>query len=475
MRQLGYKKTLATLFAVLFAVLGVAQQVFLEELYPSGSPTTILEVFASQTFDWSKSSTPAPISTAAVLAKRVLNNEDGLRDRFVMEDKVKRRNGEILDIPIAPVRLSLTSELLSTVQELCQTRGCDPNEIEPEFGTTPLHLAELWGDTHLTEYLLSLGANPDTYDSVGRQPRNMSFLNFSFNSKLNAAKKGGSCEIPEVVIPIRSEVRQGEEDSSDVERALAEVRRLVSEGEPVMVRNAGAWLDRTREGGAKYRDSTSFIESWGSRTVDVGGVPYARAFNLDVSQMTLKSFADLVLGIGARSVQEGEVLTLDESPKYVFQLDSEACKEGYDLMNHFVRASLPTGGPHPLVCPPPTGQRGLDSVHYYIGGQNSGAPFHIHSDAINLLLSGTKRWWVVTPRQASFSLQHINAWVRGEYPGLEEEERPMECVQGPGDIMYVPSDWGHAAMNLEDGVFGYTMELLNRRDTLASLLGIGCG
>ncbi|CAM9337178.1 unnamed protein product [Choristocarpus tenellus] len=488
-RELHYKNTLATPLFVAFAVLGVAGETLLEDSYPSPSGTSILKVIASQAFDWSKSTTPAPISTTAVLAKRLLTDRFALSDSFVMEDGVKGRNDGFEDIPIAPVRLSLTSEMLSTVQELCETRGCDPNEIDPEFGTTPLHLAELWGDTNLTEYLLSIGADPDAYDSVGRQPSNMSFLNFSINSKVAAVKKGGSCEIPEVVIPIGSEVGQDEEDSSGVERALAEVRRLVSEGEPVMVRNAGAWLDRTPEGGAKHRDSTSFIESWGHRMVDVGSVPYARVFNLGASEMTLKGFADVVLGVddGAPSVQEGEVERADESPngatnsrghsalpKYVFQLDSEACKEGYDLMDRFVRAALPTAGPQPLVCPPPSGQRGLDSVHYYIGGENSGAPFHIHSDAINLLLSGTKRWWMVTPRQASFSRQHISAWVDGEYPGLSEEERPMECVQGPGDIMYVPSDWGHAAMNLEDGVFGYTLELLNRRDTLASVLGVGC-
>ncbi|CAM9768916.1 unnamed protein product, partial [Laminaria digitata] len=49
----------------------------------------------------------------------------------------------------------------------------DPNETDPAFGTTPLHLAELWGSLDLVDYLLSIEANPELYDSAGRQPRDM--------------------------------------------------------------------------------------------------------------------------------------------------------------------------------------------------------------------------------------------------------------------------------------------------------------
>lgn len=29
---------------------------------------------------------------------------------------------------------------------------------------------------------------------------------------------------------------------------------------------------------------------------------------------------------------------------------------------------------------------------------------------------------------------------------------PLECVQEAGDIMYVPTDWGHGVLNLETSV-----------------------
>jgi hypothetical protein len=43
-----------------------------------------------------------------------------------------------------------------------------------------------------------------------------------------------------------------------------------------------------------------------------------------------------------------------------------------------------------------------------------------------------------------------------------------------GACRYVPFDWGHSAVNLEPLVFGYTMELINRRDTFMTVLGKSC-
>ena len=145
-------------------------------------------------------------------------------------------------------------------------------------------------------------------------------------------------------------------------------------------------------------------------------------------------------------------------------MDVEACSEGRDLLGRIVEAALPSSGERPIVCPPASGLRGLESVHYYLGGKMTGAPFHIHSDALNLAVSGKKRWWLVTPRDAVWSRRHIQEYVEGgkggpDGGGVSGEgkgvaERPMECVQRAGDMVYVPGDWGHAAMNIEDDTFG---------------------
>eukprot|EP00903_Cladosiphon_okamuranus_P017469 g16091.t1 len=474
----------------------------------STDKASILSIFAREAFDWSSSTTPAPLSATAVLVKAVLAGKSsvaelGLENAVLSAPASAEGKTSVVDVRVGAVRDLISARILSKVKQLCESIGtssssCDPNEADPEFGTTPLHLAELWGSTELAEYLISMGASPETFDSVGRQPRNMTFKAFSANSKKAADARlrlAGSastsaadlqeirCEIPEVTVPLfpaatankpeSEQQRQQWQESSLA--ALAEVRRLVSEGEPVMVRNMVPWLQKQRDEQLRFPDASTFAKAWGHRAVDVGGVPYAKNFDLLNERTTLKDYIDSTAGAAAGVAASREDPAVPLPPNYVFQVDTEACVEGRELFGRIVEATMPSSGDKPIVCPPPSGLRGLESVHYYLGGQWSGAPFHIHSDALNLAVSGKKKWWVVTPRSAVWSRRHIRDYAEeGKGGPAGGDDRPMECVQRGGDLVYVPGDWGHAAMNLEDGTFGYTLELVNRRDTLASVLGMGC-
>lgn len=468
--------------------------------------TTILEIFARRAFDWQNSTTPAPLSLTASLTKVVLagraNETPGLADTAVSRCD---RAGEILDVRVASVRDFVSRRILEDVKNLCDSaRGCDPNEVDPEFGITPLHVAQFWGASDLVDYLTSLGASHDILDNVGRQPRNMTFPTFSKFSKMVGRRKlqpdadaHDRCEIPEVVIPLRpshalhaSSTREDdvqiEEWRQATEKALSEVRRLTSEGEPVMVRNVLPWLLSTmnqgqddRPASLKYTNASSFVQAWAHRHVDVGHLPYARNFNLVSEHMTLGDFFAETKWAQPTAPQgecilEGRVPVPEETyrqpPRYVFQVDPEACVEGKELFEEVISAALPSSGDKPLICPPATGLLGLESVHYYLGGKGTGAPHHVHSDALNLIITGRKKWWVLTPRHAVWSRRHIleyaehgegGAWRDSGEAGeeelrdtLDDDLHPMECVQGAGDLVYVPADWGHAALNLEDGTFG---------------------
>lgn len=465
--------------------------------------TSILSVFATSAFDWSSSTTPAPLSATAVLVKQILANPSALPPGLDNAIVVVQAGGDVervVDVNVSRVRDFVSSKVLREVQELCAASSslpstpnhssfsCDPNEIDPEFGTTPLQMAELWGSEELVKYLLSIGADPTIFDNFGRQARNMTFAAFSANSKKAAdarvlpdADPEYRCEIPEVTVPLYpAEAAQNDMDETEistaveewddaVRHALSEVRRLVSEGEPVMVRNVLPCLQSSSASfslpSLKYLSADDFAAAWGHRPVDVGGVPYAKNFDLFNERMTLENYMT-----ATTTTTEGATPASKEGarpPNYVFQIDTEACVEGRDIMGKIVDAALPSLGDRPIVCPPASGIRGLESVHYYLGGRLSGAPFHIHSDALNLAVSGKKKWWVVTPREAVWSRRRIkdyaeegkggpwsNSAADGEDGVDDEANRPMECVQSAGDLVYVPGEWGHAAMNLEDGTFG---------------------
>ena len=49
-------------------------------------------------------------------------------------------------------------------------------------------------------------------------------------------------------------------------------------------------------------------------------------------------------------------------------------------------------------------------------------------------------------------------FVDTELPKLPEGERPLECTQRAGDLMFVPRAWGHGILNLEHSV-GFAIEL----------------
>ena len=475
----------------------------------SNSKNSILSIFAREAFDWSTSTTPAPLSATAVLVKAILADKGTLPAGLagavltaaaVLGDDDTAAEQAVLDVRVGPVRDYVSSRVLEKVRELCASSStspgggdCNPNEIDPDFGTTPLHLAELWGSRELSEYLLSIGADPEIYDTVGRQPRNMTFKAFSANSKRAAGARLPSgddpeerCEIPEVTIPLfpgvatatgggkalstSEEIAVAKEWRDSATAALSEVRRLVSEGEPVMVRNMIQWLladspigkledNSNNSSTLQYQGAAQFVEAWGHRPVDVGSVPYAKNFDLANERTTLRDYMTRA-AVTAGGGPLGDKAQAP-APNYVFQVDVEACAEGRELLGRVVKAALPSSGESPIVCPPASGLRGLESVHYYLGARWTGAPFHIHSDALNIAVSGKKRWWVVTPRSAVWSRRHIREYAeegkggpgggRGAYG---EEERPMECVQRSGDMVYVPGDWGHAAMNVEDDTFG---------------------
>ena len=96
---------------------------------------------------------------------------------------------QVLEVQVAPVIDFVSSRLFEEVRGLCSSSPspsevtCDPNVTDPVFGTTPLHLAELWGSRDLVDLLLSIGANSDLYDSAGRRPWDMAYDDFTAHSK----------------------------------------------------------------------------------------------------------------------------------------------------------------------------------------------------------------------------------------------------------------------------------------------------
>lgn len=111
-----------------------------------------------------------------------------------------------------------------------------------------------------------------------------------------------------------------------------------------------------------------------------------------------------------------------------------------------------------------------------IGPERSGSPWHVDptgasllsiiliipitgTSAWNAVISGRKRWafyppghtppGVYTDVKGKYQSPYPLEWFLYTLPNLPPELRPIEVVQEPGELIFVPHGWWHCVLNLE--------------------------
>lgn len=108
----------------------------------------------------------------------------------------------------------------------------------------------------------------------------------------------------------------------------------------------------------------------------------------------------------------------------------------------------------------------LDEQHrpafrwFLFGCAKTGSPFHRDpngTSAWNAVTHGHKRWALYPPWMDRIPGQypddhHPNShkWWSLIYPTLAPQDKPIEFIQGPGDLIFIPSGWWHAVLNLDE-------------------------
>ena len=134
--------------------------------------------------------------------------------------------------------------------------------------------------------------------------------------------------------------------------ALSEVRRLASDGMPVMTRNVVPYLLADSEELEADRgistlqcpDAATFSKSWGHRMVDVSIVSYAKNFETSTKRMVLKDYDATAVAAAAAPAETTSGKRYAPAPDFVFQRDTEVVGEGRELLGKFVEAALPSSG-----------------------------------------------------------------------------------------------------------------------------------
>lgn len=181
-----------------------------------------------------------------------------------------------------------------------------------------------------------------------------------------------------------------------------------------------------------------FELEYGGLTFQEVEVPYAEAFGYKTSKpTTIKIFMAKMKKLNQEQKQTAKIDQFT-NPTYIFETISSTSP----ILKDF---SLPS------VLDPELTNIESSKIQFYLGPPLSGAPVHFHRNAWNILMYGQKHWFLYPPDRAFYSKQHVWDWWKDKEGG-QEDDPPLECIQYPGDLMFVPDMWGHAVINIKESV-----------------------
>ena len=200
---------------------------------------------------------------------------------------------------------------------------------------------------------------------------------------------------------------------------------------PVIVRNA--MKSKVMKNLLRKWQRDQFVKEYGKLQFKEVVVPYAETFGYNDNTNKSISLQEFVAKMD-QLFQMG-VNKYPPQPSYIF----EPIKDNSPLLNDFIL---------PSILDPEYTHISISQIQFYIGPALSGAPGHFHRSAWNFLIYGKKRWFIYPPTEAFYSCQHVWSW-------WQQQPKPtgaMECIQYPGDLVFVPDMWGHAVLNLQESV-----------------------
>lgn len=220
-------------------------------------------------------------------------------------------------------------------------------------------------------------------------------------------------------------------------------QQYVNQQRPVMISSEafeGVWpaLDRWKR--------NIFAAVYGDIPMDVGKLPYERKVRVNMPAKSMR-LSEFIHKITNRQISD------ERSPEYIFDRSDQALRILHDVGKlRFFNDS----------------RNELVSFQFYLGPARSGANDHFHGHAFNALIYGSKRWFLSPTPFASYSTLSAWDWYNQQYPKLKETHHITECMQRPGDVIYVPSTFGHAVLNTATSI-GFSSEFKVHRNQLVDL------
>ncbi|CAE7531095.1 atad3-a [Symbiodinium natans] len=371
---------------------------------------------------------------------------------------------------------------LSVMAEVLLAAKANPETASRPLRRTPLHQAVVHRSLGVLRALLDSGARTSALDSAGRTAMDLvKKLGWAEGQQqMQLVTCHGSCPAGDVEseMPLRfvhlpellpagwhHHWQQGHlpdwggADTQTCEIAVMKSEELSADAfvddylslrRPLLVRGGAKQMPAFERWSLRY-----LMRKVGETPMSAVTIPYPEDFGdvdaKDARRLPLKEYVTDVMG---------KVNSSSGTPLYVFSVVEQEDPTFKKLLGLVQKDATP----HPSWMQESGKLRyRLGNIQFGLGPPGSGAPQHYHTHAYATLFRGRKQWLFYPPPTSSLSRQHAIQAMRQDQLQRQEwrsvktlqeavarkSQHPLYCEQGPGDIVYVPTDWGHLTYNTD--------------------------
>lgn len=342
----------------------------------------------------------------------------------------------------------------AVVQQLI-LHNADP-QVHTVLAHTSLHIAAIRGSYDIVLPMIQAGLKPSEVDYFNRTAMQVACLHrWSAGAMAQALQIGMPQGCPvrlKYVSPAKHSSQGGwlasgvtlptsltsERCDFDVIPHTADVQQFLFDylalQRPVLLRGAGSGPEMKTFTTSLLRNKLE--QEYGALALTEVPIPFAGTFGYAVQPTTLKAYLGKMKQLFHQFKDLGSHSEVT-SPPFIF----ETIPPDFPLIEKF---KIPT------ILNPNRTHISITDIYFYLGPAFAGMSPHFHRSSWNLLVYGQARWYLYAPPAATYSkLSAWDWWLANE---IEGHKGALECVQYPGDVLFVPDMWGQASVNIRESI-----------------------
>ena len=200
--------------------------------------------------------------------------------------------------------------------------------------------------------------------------------------------------------------------------------QYIRNAQPVLIRGL-LYKDRALAASIDVFSREAMLRRFGETVWEIGDIPYEGRYKSSAPEpMRLRDYVERHIDGCHQQNETGSRPQRHSCHAYVF---AEA----------FERSGVPIQvKAEKLIALPTWAQkrtRRVSGLQFFLGPKDSGAPMHFHQAAFNILVHGKKRWYLMPPAHATFSMEPAFEWIE-KRKNATADVVTMSCARPDGGV-----------------------------------------